>query len=350
MNKKKILSNLMVACVATMMIVAMYPSFMLAQNPPGHHLLKKIVIGGEGSWDYLTLDVQTRLLYIAHSTVVEILNVDTGVKGEPILNLKGVHGVALAPDLGRGFISNGRSATVSIFDLKTGKISGEVPTGKNPDAITYDGPTHRVFAFNAGSDSATVIDASSGKVVGTVDLGGGPEFSVPDGKGMIYVNLEDKSEIVGFEARTLEIKHRWPLAPGEGPSGLAIDLKNRRLFSVCGNKELVVMDADSGKVVASLPIGGGVDAVRFDPSTGLIFSSNGEGTLTVIHQDSPDRYEVEETVVTARGARTLELDPKTHRVFLATAEFGPAPAATKEKPRPRPTIMPGTFMILEFGK
>ncbi len=350
MSKKKISSDLMVACLATVMIVALNPSVILAQKPPGYHLLKKIVIGGEGFWDYLTLDVQTRRLYIAHSTVVEVLNVDTGVKGEPITNLNGVHGVALAPDLGRGFISNGRSATVSIFDLKTGKISGEVPTGKNPDAITYDEPTHRVFAFNAGSDSSTVIDASSGKVVGTVDLGGGPEFSVPDGKGMIFVNLEDKSEIVGFDARTLEIKHRWPLAPGEGPSGLAIDLKNRRLFSVCGNKQLVVMDADSGKVIASLPIGGGVDAVRFDPSTGLVFSSNGEGTLTVIHQDSPDKYRVQETVVTARGARTLELDPKTHRVFLATAEFGPAPAATKEKPRPRPTIVPGTFMILEFGK
>jgi DNA-binding beta-propeller fold protein YncE len=321
-----------------------------APKPGGYHLLKKHVLGGEGGWDYLALDVKSRLLYVTHMNAVEILNVDTNVKGEPITGLKGVHGVAFAPERNRGYISNGRGNSVSVFDLKTHKVLGEIPSsGQNPDAIMYDAFSGRVFTFNGRTANATAIDAATDKVVGTIDLGGKPEFAVTDGKGTIFVNNEDKSEIVAFDAKSLEVKKRWSIAPGEGPSGLAIDLKNKRLFSVC-DKVLVVSDFANGKVVTTVPIGAGPDAVRYDAGTGLVFSSNGDGTMTVVKQESADMYSVLETVTTAPRARTMELDPKTHRVFLVTAEFGPAPAPTKEQPRPRPTIVPGTFQVLEFGK
>jgi DNA-binding beta-propeller fold protein YncE len=321
-----------------------------AQKPSGYHLLKKHLIGGEGGWDYLALDGRTRLLYVTHAGAVEILNVDTGVKGEAITGLKGVHGVAFAPEKNRGYISNGRGDCVTVFDLGTHKVLEEIPTsGQNPDAIMYDAFSDRVFTFNGRSANATAIDAATDKVAGTVDLGGKPEFAVTDGKGTIFVNNEDKSEIVVFDAKSLEVKKRWSIAPGEGPSGLAIDLKNKRLFSVC-DAVMVVSDYENGKVVTTVPIGGGPDAVRYDAGAGLVFSSNGDGTLTVVKQESADKYSVLETVTTAPRARTMELDPKTHHVFVATAEFGPAPAPTKEQPRPRPTIVPGTFQVLEFGK
>jgi len=321
-----------------------------AQKPAGYHLLKKHVLGGEGGWDYMALDGRTRLLYVTHGSALEVLNVDTGVKGEAILELKGVHGVAFAPERNRGYISNGRGNSVSVFDLKTHKVLEEVPsTGQNPDAIMYDAFSGRVFTFNGRTANATAIDAATNKVAGTVDIGGKPEFAVTDGQGTIFVNNEDKSEVVAFDAKTLQVKTRWSIAPGEGPSGLAIDLKNKRLFSVC-DKVMVVSDFVNGKTVATVPIGSGPDAVRYDPGTGLVFSSNGEGTLLVVKQDSADKYTVLETVPTARGARTMELDPETHHIFVVTAEFGPAPAPTKEQPRPRPTVVPGSFMVLEFGK
>ena len=324
--------------------------FARAAAPAGYHLLKKHVLGGEGGWDYMALDSRTRLLYVTHGNAVEILNVDTGVKGTAITDLKGVHGVAFAPDKKRGYISNGRGNSVSVFDIATHKVLEEVPSsGQNPDAIMYDAFSGRVFTFNGRTANATAIDAATDKVVGTVDIGGKPEFAVTDGKGTIFVNNEDKSEIVAFDAKTLQVKKRWSIAPGEGPSGLAIDLKHKRLFSVC-DKVMAVSDFEKGKVVTTVPIGGGPDDVRYDPGTGLVFASNGEGTLTVIKQESADKYAVVETVPTARGARTMELDPKTHHVFVVTAEYGPAPAATPEQPRPRPTIVPGSFMLLEFGK
>jgi YVTN family beta-propeller protein len=318
--------------------------------PTGYHLLKKNVLGGEGGWDYMALDGRTRLLYVTHGNAVEILNVDTGVKAAAIVDLKGVHGVAFAPKRNRGYISNGRGNSVSVFDLGTHKVLAEVPTsGQNPDSIMYDAFSDRVFTFNGRTANATAIDAATDEVVGTVDIGGKPEFAVTDGKGTIFVNNEDTSEIVAFDAKTLQIKTRWSIAPGEGPSGLAIDLKNKRLFSVC-DKIMVVSDFEKGKAVTTVPIGEGPDAVRYDPGTGLVFASNGEGTLTVIRQESADAYSVVETVPTARGARTMELDPKTHHVFVVTAEYGPAPAPTAEQPRPRPAIVPGSFMVLEFGK
>jgi YVTN family beta-propeller protein len=321
-----------------------------APKPAGYHLLKKHLFGGEGGWDYLALEGRSRLLYVTHGNAVEILNVGTGVKGKPITGLQGVHGVAFAPERNRGYISNGRGNSVSVFDLKTHNVLETVPsTGQNPDAIMYDAFSGRVFTFNGRTANATAIDAATNKAVGTVDIGGKPEFAVTDGQGTIFVNNEDKSEIVAFDAKSLEVKKRWPIAPGESPSGLAIDLKGKRLFSVC-DKVMVVSDFVNGKVVATVPIGGGPDAVRFDPGTGLVFSSNGEGTLTVVKQESPDKYTVLETVTTAPRARTMELDPKTHHVFVVTAEFGPAPAPTKEQPRPRPPVVPGTFQVLEFGK
>ncbi len=321
-----------------------------APKPGGYHLLKKHVLGGEGGWDYLALDGKSRLLYVSHGNAFEVLNVDTGVKGEPITGLKGVHGVAFAPDKGRGYISNGRGNSVTVFDLKTRKVLAEIPsTGQNPDAIMYDAFSGRVFTFNGRTANATAIDAATDKAVGTIDIGGKPEFAVTDGQGTIFVNNEGKSEVVAFDAKTLEVKKRWPIAPGEGPSGLAIDLKGQRLFSVC-DKVMVVSDYVNGKVVTTVPIGNGPDAVRYDPGTGLVFASNGEGTLTVVKQESPDKYSVLETIPTARGARTMELDPKTHHVFVVTAEFGPAPAPTQEQPRPRPTVVPGSFMVLEYGR
>jgi DNA-binding beta-propeller fold protein YncE len=258
--------------------------------------------------------------------------------------------VAFGPGRDRGYISNGRGNSVTVFDLKTHKILAEIPvSGQNPDSIMYDKFSDRVFTFNGRTANATAIDAAPDKVVGTVDLGGKPEFAVTDGKGTIFVNNEDKSEVVAFDAKTLKVLKSWSIAPGEGPSGLAIDLKNKRLFSVC-DKVMAVSDYVAGKLVTTVPIGNGPDAVRYDPGTGLVFASNGEGTLTVVKQGSADKYSVLETVPTARGARTMELDPKTHHVFVVTAEYGPAPAPTAQQPRPRPTIVPGTFMVLEYGR
>ncbi len=325
------------------------PAPSAAEKPTAYRLLKKHVLGGEGGWDYMALDARTRLLYVTHGDVIEVLNVDTGVKGKPITGLNGTHGVAFAPERNRAYVSNGKGDSVTVFDLATHEVVTEIPTsGKNPDAIMYDAFSDRVFTFNGRTANATAIDAETNKVVGTVGIGGKPEFAVTDGKGTIFVNNEDTSEVVAFDAKTLEVKKRWPIAPCEGPSGLAIDLVNRRLFSV-GDKVMAVSDFDSGKVVATVPIGDGPDAVRYDAAAGRLFASNGEGTLTVIRQESADVYKVLETVPTARGARTMELDAKTHHVFVVTAEFGPAPAPTKENPRPRPAVIPGTFQVLELG-
>jgi DNA-binding beta-propeller fold protein YncE len=316
----------------------------------GYHLLKKIEVGGEGGWDYLFVDGAARRLYVSRGTRVMVFDADTGKSVGEIPDTTGVHGVAIADDLGRGFTSNGRDGSVTIFDSKTLKTISKVKVGTNPDCIIYDPATHRVFAFNRGSSSFSAIDAKSGEAAAPVDLGGHPEFAVADGKGMVFVNLDNKSEIVAIDSRKLEVKAHWPVEPGEDPSGLAIDRKRMRLFSVCGNKKMMVLDATTGKVVADLPIGTGPDAAGFDPETNLAFSSNGEGTLTVIHQDSADKYSVVENVTTQRGARTMAVDPKTHNVFLATAVFGAPPAPTPERPNPRGAMVPNSFVILIFGK
>ena len=316
----------------------------------GYHLLKKIQVGGEGGWDYLFVDGAARRLYVSRGTRVMVFDADTGKSVGEIPDTPGVHGITIAPDFDRGFTSNGRDGSVTIFDSKTLKPISKVKVGLNPDCIMYDPATERVFAFNRASSSFSAINAKTGEVAAPVDLGGHPEFAVADGKGMVFVNLDNKSEIVAIDSKKLEVKAHWPVEPGEDPSGLAIDRKHMRLFSVCGNQKMVVMDATTGKVVATLPIGTGPDAAGFDPETNLAFSSNGEGTLTVIHQDSQDKYSVAEAVTTQRGARTMALDPKTHNVFLATAEFGAPPAPTPERPHPRGAMVPNSFVILVFGK
>jgi YVTN family beta-propeller protein len=311
-----------------------------------YKVVKSIPIGGEGGWDYLTADSQNRRLYVSHGTEVDVLDLDTEAKVGKIPNTNGVHGIAIANDLNRGFVSDGRDNQVTIFDLKTLAVISTVKAGTNPDGIVYDPFSQRVFAFNGRSKDMTAIDAATGKVAGTVPLGGKPEFSATDAQGNMYVNIEDKNEIVHFDPKTLTIKNRWSVAPCESPSGLAIDAKNQRLFSVCDNKMMAVVDAGSGKVITKVPIGDGPDAAGFDPEKKLVFSSNGEGTLTVVQQESPDTYTAAQNVKTQRGARTMALDLKTHKLYLADAEFGPAPAASADNPRPRPKILPGTFKLL----
>jgi DNA-binding beta-propeller fold protein YncE len=315
-----------------------------------YHLLKKVVLGGEGFWDYLICDSAARRVYISRGPHVMVVDADSYAVVGDIPGTDGVHGIALAPEFGRGFTSNGRANAVTIFDLKTLKVLGTVPTGDGPDAIVYDPASKRVFTLNGHGGDATAIDAASGKPAGTVPLGGKPEFAAADGQGHIYNNLEDKSELLQIDSQKLTVTARWPLAPCEEPSGLAIDIKHRRLFVGCHNQMMAVVDADSGKVLATPAIGEGVDANAFDPGTQLAFSSNGDGTLTVVHEDSPEKFSPVASVPTERGARTMALDLKTHHIFLVTAAFGPPPAATPDHPHPRPTAIPGTFTLLVFGR
>ena len=315
-NRARTLSILSAILVFTISVVASAP----AQT--GYSVIKKISIAGTGGFDYLTVDEGARRLYVSHGMQVEVLDIDSLTLVGTVPKTPGVHGIAIAPELGRGFVSDGQSSTVTIFDLKTLKAIAEVPTGQKPDAIIYDPATSRVFAFNGESKSATAIDAATGKVAGTVNLDGGPEFAAADGKGFVYNNLEEESQVLKINSRELKVEQRWPTAPCASPSSMAMDRANRRLFVGCRSKVMAVVDADSGKVITTLPIGDHVDASAFDPETKLIFNSNGEGTITVIHEDSPDKYTVVETVKTLPRAKTMALDPKTHRLFLSTAENG----------------------------
>lgn len=312
-----------------------------------YHVARKIAAGGEGGWDYLIADTTSERLYVSRGTHVMVVDLARDSVIGDIPNTPGVHGIALVPSLGRGFTSNGRDTSVTIFDLRTlAAISNVKVTGRNPDAIVYDPASGRVFTFNGGGANTTAIDAATGEVVGTLALGGKPEFSVSDGKGTMFVNIEDKSEVVAFDSKTLAVKSHWPLAPCKEPSGMAMDRSHGRLFVVCANKLMAVLDAATGRVITTLPIGQGVDASGFDPATGLAFASNGEGTLTVVHEDSPDKFTVLGNVATQRGARTMALDAKTHRIYLSAAQYGPLPAATPERPNPRPPVIPGSFTIL----
>jgi DNA-binding beta-propeller fold protein YncE len=288
----------------------------------GYHIIKKIPIPGQGGFDYLIVDEAARRLYVSHGTQVEVLDVDSSEIVGKIPNTLGVHGIAIAPELERGFVSDGQASTVTIFDLKTLKTIAEVPTGKKPDAIIYDPATLQVFAFNGGSNSTTVISAADGKVAGTLDLGGGPEFAVADGNGYVFNNLEDQSKLVKINSRKLTVDEHWTLAPCEAPSSMAMDRPNRRIFIGCRSKVMAVVDADSGKVISTVPIGDHVDASAFDSDSRLIFNSNGEGTITVVHQDSPDKYSVVQTVKTLPRAKTMAFDSKTHRLFLSTVKNG----------------------------
>lgn len=314
-------------------------------------VIKTYKLGGDGGWDYLNIDPESHHLFISRSTHVIVIDAESGKAVGDIPDTPGVHGIALANDLGRGFTSNGREGSVSIFDLKTLKpISKVQAVGENPDAILFDPATKRIFTFNGRSHNSTAIDAASGNIVGKIELGGKPEFGVSAGEGELFVNLEDKSELLALDSKELKVKSRWPLAPCESPSGLAIDKKNRRLFVGCDNKMMAVVNADTGKVITTLPIGDGVDADRFDPDNKLAFASCGEGVLTVVKEESPEKFSVLQNVKTERGARTMALDPKTHKIYVVTAKFGPPPAATAEQPHPRPSILPDSFEVLVVGK
>ncbi len=322
----------------------------LAAAGPGYKVINTYKVGGDGGWDYLTADSSARRLYVSRATHVIVLDLDSGKTVGDIADTPGVHGIALAPELGRGFVSNGREGTVSIFDLKTLATSSKVKVGDNPDAILYDPATKRVFTFNGRSQDSTAIDATNGKVLGTIKLDGRPEFAASDGKGEVFVNIEDKSELTVIDPAKLVVKQSWPLAPCKEPSGLAMDRKNRRLFVGCDNKMMAVVNADTGKVLATPAIGDGVDATAFDDETGLAFASCGEGVLTVVREESPDKFSVAENVPTQPGARTMALDTKTHNVYVVTAKFGPPPAPTMDNPHPRRTIMPDSFVVLVVGK
>jgi DNA-binding beta-propeller fold protein YncE len=314
-----------------------------------YHLSSSIAIPGSGGWDYIAADSDNRRLYVSHSTVVDVVDLDSEKIVGQIAGTNGVHGIAIANDLGRGFISAGRDNQIVIFDLKTLATLGTAKTGTNPDGILYEPSTQRVFAFNGRSKNATVINAKDGSVVGTIELGGKPEFPVADGKGDVFVNVEDKNEIAHINAKTLNVKARWSIAPAESPSGLAIDKEHHRLFAVCDGKKMVVLNYDNGKVVATVPIGEGPDAAAYDPGAHIAFSSNGEGTVTVVNAEGHDKY-TPSTVDTKKGARTMTVDLKTHKLYLPSAEYGPAPAATADNPHPWPSIVEGSFKILVLSQ
>ncbi|HUK82738.1 MAG TPA: PQQ-binding-like beta-propeller repeat protein [Verrucomicrobiae bacterium] len=315
-----------------------------------YHLVKEIAVGGEGGWDDLSIDTAARRLYVTHTTKVVVIDLDKGQVVGEIADTPGVHGFAVAPDLGRGFSSNGREDKVSIVDLKTLQTLSKVDTGKNPDAIVYEPGQQEVYAFNGRGDSATVIDAKTGKVVTTIPLPGKPEFAAVDSKdGRVYCNIEDKSEVAAIDTKTHKVVNTWPVAPGEEPSGIAIDVAHHRVFSGCHNKLMVMSDSAEGKVIASVPIGERVDGGAFDPGTQFAFSSCGDGTVTVVHEDAPGKLTVVQTLMTERGARTMTLDPQTHDIYLPSAKFEPQPTPTPGEPRQRPKIVPGSFKILVYG-
>ena len=318
-----------------------------AKSPTQYVIKQKFTLGGDGGWDYLTYDPQGKRLFISRATRVQVVDPEKGTLITEIPDTSGVHGIALAQDAGKGFTSNGRENTVTVFDLKTLKQTAKIKLdgGENPDAIIYDGASKRVFAFNGRSKNASVIDASNNTVVATIPLDGKPEFAAADGKGMVYVNIEDKNEIQSIDARNAKVVGSWPLTGCEEPSGLAMDAKHRRLFAGCGNEVMAVVNADTGKLVTTLPIGKGVDANGFDPGTELAFSSNGDGTLTVVHQDAPDKFSVVQNAATQKGARTMALNPENHDVYLVTAEIEEQPPAEGQT-RPRRSMKPGTFTLL----
>jgi len=315
----------------------------------GYHVLKSVTLGGEGGFDYLNMDPATGWLWVTRGSHLMVVDVDAGKVLNDITGLAGIHGTAFAG--GKAYVSEGGAGKVSIFDAKSFQKLGEASAGQNPDGIMYDAASGRVFAFNGRSNDATAVDVTTGKTVGSVALGGKPEAASSDGAGTIFVNVESKNELVAFDAKTLAVKAHYPLTGCESPSGGAIDVTHSRVFAVCDGGVMTVSDSKTGKVVTTVKIGDGPDAARFDPATQLVFASNGgSGTITIVHEDSPDKYTVLDNVETAKGARTMELDPKSHRAFVVSSVMNPAPAATPENPRPRATVVPGSFRLIVLGR
>ncbi len=317
----------------------------------GYHIVRSIPVGGPGGWDYLETDTASRRLYIAHENTVVVIDMDSfKVVGE-VTNCPGMGGVALAPELNRGFTANGAEDTVTVFALDTLKpLARWKATGKRPNQILYEPATKRLFTFNSTGRNATAFDATTGEVLGTIPLDGRTEFPVADGKGMIYDSLQDKATVVAIDARTLKVAATYPLAPHTDPAGTTMDPVTRRLFVACRSQSFLVLDADSGKILATFPIGTRNDAAKFDPGLKLAFASNGDGTLAVLHEDGPDKFSFVETIKTEFGARTMAVDPKTHRLFLPSADFEPAQAASKENASPRRKMISGSFRVLVLEK
>ena len=330
--------------------------FALAGPPTGgYHLLKKIPLGaapGGGEYfDYLTVDAAARRVYVSHGTEVKVVDADSGAVVGAISGMKRCHGIALINELGKGFITDGDAGKVVIFDIASLKVTGEIKTEQDADSIIYDPASKRIFSFNGEPHSVTVIDPANGTVVKSIPMGGGPEYAVADGKGMVYNNIEDKNEVVAIDSRALTIKARWPGAPAGAPTAIAMDREHRRLFSAGrGPQMLVVMDADNGKVIQSFPISGGADANVYEPETGLVFASTRDGMIHIFHEDTSDKFSEVETVKTEYGAKTMALDAKTHNLYVSTADFAPAAAATAQQPNPRRRAIPGTFHLLIYGR
>jgi YVTN family beta-propeller protein len=315
-----------------------------------YKISRKIHVEGDGGWDYLKTDASGEKLFVSHGTVVQVVDISPGKVIATIPDLKGVHGIALAEKLNKGYITNGKDSSVTVFDLKTYKTLGKISvTGKNPDCILFDPFSGKIFTFNGRGHNVTVIDPKKDKVIKTIPLEGKPEFAVSDGAGKIYVNIEDKSTLVTLDAKYLTFERSWPLSPGEHPSGLAIDLKNKRVFSVCENQQMIVMDPHSGQVVGVVPIGEGSDGTAYDPDLQRAYSSNGEeGTLTIVSQPGPDSYRFAGNIATQVSGRTITLNPKNHHLYIPAAEFGKTPEPTTENPNPRPLMKPGSFVILDI--
>ena len=318
-------------------------SSLIAQS--NYKIANKLHVEGEGGWDYLNVDEVNGRIFVSHATVAQVIDIKTGKLVGTIPDTKGIHGIAIANDLNKGFTSNGRDSSVTVFNLKTLEVITKIKvTGQNPDAILYDHFSQKIFTFNGGSSNSTVINANDNKVIATVQLDGKPEFSVTDGKGKVFVNIEDKSVINVINSTTLKVDQHWPIAPGEGPSGLALDNQNHRLFSVCGNKLMVVTDAETGKIITSLPIGDRCDGVAFDPEMKRAYASNVEGSITVVQEENSNSFIVLETVKTQPGAKTIAIDKTSHHLYLTTAEYESAPSATNR----RPPVKPNSFVILDI--
>ena len=322
-----------------------------AQTSNKYKVQKKINVSGDAGWDFLEVDEVGQHLFLSHGNVVNVVDLKTDKTIATIEDTKGVHGIAIANDVNKGFITNGKDTSITVFDLKTFVVLEKIKIkGINPDAVLYDAFTHRVFSFNARSNDATVIDAKTNKIIETIKFVSNPEVAVSDGKGTIYVNLEENSTLVVIDAVAMKIKNTWSLAPGEEPTGLAIDTKTHRLFSVCANKLMVVMNAENGHVITTLPIGEGTDGAAFDAEKKCAYSSNGEGSITVVKEENENTFKVLETVATQKGARTIALNKTIHQLYVPTAERGEAPAPTKEDPKPRAKIKPNSFVVLVVGE
>jgi DNA-binding beta-propeller fold protein YncE len=337
------------AAAGAVVLLGLAASAVAQSSNPGYHEVHRYVLGGDGGWDYLTLDTAGQRLFIARQDRIMVVDPETGKLLGEIPGLNRAHGVAFDYATGHGFASSGGDGTVTMFDLETLKPLGKTPAAPDADAILYDPASKRVFTFNGDSESATAIDPATGKAVGSVGLGAKPEFGVSAGDGKLYVNLESSSMVAEIDAAALKVTRRWSIEPCQSPSGLAIDVPHNRLFSVCHSKVMGISDLTAGRLVTTVPIGAGVDAARFDPGTAEIFASNGDGTLTVVHEDSPDAYHVVQTIETMRGARTMEIDPSHHRLYTVSAELGPMPPSDDGR-RHRPPIVPGSFRLLVYER